>query len=176
MYRGLLKHTKKMNNMTDSQAKLSLSVDVQYAAEQKEGQEPPSSKQICVWANHAYESVADDAKEVTIRLVDKSEMTALNKNYRGKDAATNVLSFSFDVNPAIDVALLGDVVICHAVVVEEALAQQKKLNDHYAHLVTHGILHLCDYDHEQESDAKQMEELEISLLQHHGIGNPYSHL
>ena len=175
MCNGLLKHTKKMNNMNDGQDQASLSVDVQYVAEHKKGQEPPSAEQICVWANYAYAAVANIAKEVTIRLVDKSEMTELNRDYRGKDATTNVLSFGFDVNPAINVALLGDVVICHAVVVEEALVQKKKVNHHYAHLVTHGILHLCGYDHETESDAEQMEKLEISLLQKHGISNPYSH-
>jgi len=69
--------------------------------------------------------------------------------------------------------LLGDVVICHSVVVAEAEQQNKKLEDHYAHIVTHGILHLCGYDHLNEQDATVMEALEINILAEHGIANPY---
>lgn len=163
-----------MNGMTDK-PDMSLVVDVQYAVDEKQGQEPPSSEQIAFWANSAYQSVANSSKEVTIRLVDKAEMIRLNYDYRGKDAPTNVLSFSIEVDPAIALALLGDVVICHAVVVAEAAQQEKELNHHYAHMITHGILHLCGYDHEHENDAQQMETLEISLLNIHGISNPYSH-
>ncbi len=152
-----------------------MSVDVQYAAEEKQGRQLPTSEQISIWANNAYQSIYDKATEVTIRFVDRTEMIALNRDYRGKQGATNVLSFSFELDPEINIALLGDVVICHAVVVAEAVEQKKKLEHHYAHLITHGILHLCGYDHVDDQDAREMEALEISLLETHGIGNPYSH-
>ncbi len=166
---------RKMKGTTNSHEAV-LSVDVQYAAEEKQGRRLPTSEQISIWANNAYQSIYDKATEVTIRFVDRTEMIALNRDYRGKQGATNVLSFSFELDPEINIALLGDVVICHAVVVAEAVEQKKKLEHHYAHLITHGILHLCGYDHVDHQDAREMEALEISLLEKHGIGNPpYSH-
>jgi len=152
-----------------------LMVDVQFAAQDLKGREMPSSEQISNWANQAYKSVANEQNEVTVRLVDEPEMTMLNRDYRGKNSPTNVLSFEFEIDPEIDLALLGDIVICHAVVVKEAEAQNKQLEHHYAHLITHGILHLCGYDHEHEQQAREMEALEISLLENYGIANPYSH-
>ena len=71
-------------------------------------------------------------------------------------------------------ALLGDIVICHAVIRKESIEQNKSLEDHYAHMVTHGVLHLCGYDHIDESSAEQMEALEVEILAHSNIENPYT--
>ena len=107
--------------------------------------------------------------EVTIRIVDEAEGRALNLAYRGRDYATNVLTFALTETPH----LIGDIVICAPVVASEALTQNKTLMAHYAHLTVHGILHLHGYDHENEYQAALMEGLEISILQKLGYANPY---
>ena len=153
-----------------------LDVEIQHAiadADVNEGEEPPSDPVIRRWAELAYQAVAQDPSELTIRLVSAAEITSLNRDYRDLDQATNVLSFPFEMDPEIDFALLGDIVICHSVAVAEAQQQNKRLADHYAHLVTHGVLHLCGYDHEQDDQAEIMETLEIELLASQGISNPY---
>jgi probable rRNA maturation factor len=118
------------------------------------------------------------AAEMTIRIVDEKEMTTLNGTYRGKHYPTNVLSFPFDMSDDIelDIPLLGDLVICAAVVEREALAQQKSLEAHWAHIVVHGTLHLLGYDHENDADAIAMEAKEITILQALGFNNPYQTL
>ena len=115
------------------------------------------------------------AAEMTIRIVDEKEMTMLNGTYRGKQYPTNVLSFPFDMSDDInlEIPLLGDLVICAAVVEREALDQQKSVEAHWAHMVVHGTLHLLGYDHEKESDANVMEAKEINILQALGFNNPY---
>lgn len=107
--------------------------------------------------------------EVTVRFVDGREGRALNRRYRGRDHATNVLTFVYDD----EVSLTGDIVLCAAVVAKEARAQHKTLTAHYAHLVIHGMLHLQGYDHERDDDAARMEAREITLLRNLGYGNPY---
>lgn len=106
---------------------------------------------------------------LTLRLVDREEGQALNAAYRGKDYATNVLTFSLTESPV----LMGDIVICAPVVIEEAAAQGKPLLHHYAHLTVHGVLHLHGYDHEIEAQAHLMEAMEIAILQQLKIANPY---
>lgn len=110
-------------------------------------------------------------QELTIRIVDKDEIQSLNKNYRHQDKATNVLSFSFEAPEQLP--LLGDIVICHDIVVEEAKLQQKSVIDHWAHMVIHGVLHLKGYDHIKDAEADTMEALEIHILEQLGIDNPY---
>ncbi|MGB7815006.1 MAG: rRNA maturation RNase YbeY [Methylotenera sp.] len=107
--------------------------------------------------------------EVTIRIVDAQEGLELNSTYRGKDYATNVLTFPIAEEPH----LMGDIVICASIVEVEAKAQNKPLEAHYAHLTVHGILHLHGYDHETEAQAELMEGLEISILTKLGYANPY---
>ncbi len=107
--------------------------------------------------------------EVTIRLVDEVEGRALNLTYRGKDYATNVLTFTIAETPH----LLGDIVICAPVVAKEAVEQSKSLEAHFAHLTIHGILHLHGYDHEIEAQAALMESIEIQILAKLGYPNPY---
>ncbi len=156
-----------------------LCVDVQNALEFTNEAGLPTEKQLRQWASIAYQSVyqlSDDfpaENEVSIRLVEVDEIVALNNDYRGKSKPTNVLSFPFDVSEEIDIALLGDVVICHDVVAEEALAANKTIEQHYAHMVTHGILHLCGYDHQCDQTANEMESLEIQILAKSGLPNPY---
>jgi len=153
-----------------------LDVDVQYAlatSDSNDSEEPPSSQQITEWAQFAYSKVCLTPSEVTVRLVSVEEITQLNRDYRDKDKPTNVLSFPFEIDPDIELALLGDVVIAHDVIVSEAEQQNKSAQDHYAHIVTHGVLHLCGYDHEDDDDAEKMESTEIAVLAEQGIANPY---
>ena len=111
--------------------------------------------------------------ELTVRIVDEEESQTLNNQYRGKDKTTNVLSFPFEVPDGIDIPLLGDLIICRQVVELEAEEQNKTLFHHWAHMVIHGTLHLCGYDHINEDDAQEMESLEISILAKLDIPNPY---
>ena len=107
--------------------------------------------------------------EVTIRLVDEEEGRHLNKTYRGKDYATNVLTFPLTEAPH----LIGDIVICASVVKSEAVGQNKPLEAHYAHLTVHGLLHLHGYDHEIEAQAELMESIETAIITKLGYANPY---
>lgn len=112
---------------------------------------------------------------LSLRLVDTDEGSALNRHWRGKDYATNVLSFEAAPLPAIDgLVWIGDLVICAPVVATEAEAQAKPLKAHYAHLTVHGLLHLLGLDHERgEAEAECMEALEIATLAELGLPNPY---
>jgi probable rRNA maturation factor len=107
---------------------------------------------------------------VTLRIVDGREGRALNRRYRGRDRATNVLTFVYDDGTS----LAGDIVLCAPVVANEARAQRKSLAAHYAHLVIHGMLHLQGYDHERDDDAARMEAREAALLRALGYGDPYA--
>ncbi len=111
--------------------------------------------------------------ELLIRLVDKSEIQMLNKTYRGKNQATNVLSFPSDFPVEIEEPILGDVVICVQVVREEADAQGKTFVHHLIHMAVHGTLHLLGYDHIEDDEAVVMESLEIKILGALTIENPY---
>lgn len=107
--------------------------------------------------------------EVTIRIVDSEEACALNREYRGKDYATNVLTFPLTEEPH----LMGDIILCAPVVAQEAIMQNKPLIAHYAHLTVHGILHLHGYDHETEAQATLMEAIETQIVTKLGYANPY---
>ncbi|WP_109439659.1 rRNA maturation RNase YbeY [Acinetobacter haemolyticus] len=116
--------------------------------------------------------------EIGIACVDLAESHELNLQYREKDKPTNVLSFPSDIPEEmlnlLDAEPLGDLVICMPVVLQEAKEQQKTPMDHFTHLLVHGILHLLGYDHEtNESDAEEMEALEIAILKKLNIANPY---
>lgn len=157
-----------------------LQVDIQIAlAETAALDGLPSEPQFESWATIAYQFVSGSKRlpednEVTLRFVDEAEIHELNESYRGKDKPTNVLSFPFEMPESVDISLLGDVIICHQVVISEAQAQGKSADQHYAHMVTHGILHLCGYDHEDPEEADEMEALEIKILALSDIPNPYS--
>lgn len=111
--------------------------------------------------------------QINIRLVNKKESAALNHTYRHKKGPTNILSFSFEAPPGVHSPFLGDLVICAALVNQEAKQQQKTHLAHWAHLVIHGCLHLLGYDHHDDKEAKRMETLEIQLLEELGYENPY---
>jgi probable rRNA maturation factor len=111
--------------------------------------------------------------ELAIRLVDAAEGRELNRQYRGKDYATNVLSFPAELPPGVDLPLLGDLAICAPVVLHEAADQGKPPAHHWAHLTIHGVLHLLGHDHVAEADAERMEALETRILAGLGIPDPY---
>jgi probable rRNA maturation factor len=116
--------------------------------------------------------------EIGVACVDLDESQQLNLQYREKDKPTNVLSFPSDIPeevlPMLDGLPLGDLVICIPVVLQEALEQKKTAQNHFAHLLVHGVLHLLGYDHEtSDEDAEEMEGLEIEILAKLNISNPY---
>ncbi|MBR7888955.1 rRNA maturation RNase YbeY [Marinomonas sp. A79] len=132
----------------------------------------PSEADFLLWVEKALAN-SDDEFEVTIRIVDVEESQALNHEYRGKDKPTNVLSFPFEAPPGLELALLGDLVICNQVVAMEAEEQKKEPLHHWAHMTIHGILHLCGYDHITDDEADEMESLETKLLASLSISDPY---
>ncbi len=112
--------------------------------------------------------------ELGLAVVGAPESRRLNAQYRGRDCATNVLSFPAPLPPpGAPVRALGDLVICARVLRAEARAQAKTLRAHWAHLVVHGTLHLIGYDHERDADARRMERREIAVLRRLGFANPY---
>ncbi|MCX7628467.1 MAG: rRNA maturation RNase YbeY [Methylophilaceae bacterium] len=139
-----------------------LSLAVQVAVEMGD---LPTRHQFRKWVLAA---LARDA-EITLRLVGEAEGRALNRDYRGKDYATNVLTFPLADEPM----LMGDIVLCVPVLVKEAAEQRKLLEAHYAHLVVHGVLHLQGYDHESEEEAIVMEAKETQILTDLGYADPY---
>jgi probable rRNA maturation factor len=112
--------------------------------------------------------------ELAIRIVDAEEGRALNRDYRGKDYATNVLSFPAELPPGVALPLIGDLAICAPVVLREAAEQGKLARDHWAHLTVHGVLHLLGYDHIEDGEAEAMEALETRILAGLGIADPYA--
>jgi probable rRNA maturation factor len=126
----------------------------------------PTRAQLRLWVKAAQQA----EMALTLRLTDTAEAQQLNQAYRGKDYATNVLTFVYATAPAS-----GDVVLCAPVIAREAAEQGKSLEAHYAHLVIHGILHLQGYDHEHKSAAVTMESVERFIMQHLGYSDPYEH-
>ena len=136
--------------------------------------EAPSDDEFRRWCELALRQRSADS-ELTIRLVDEAEGRELNRTWRQKDYATNVLSFPADVpDELLDIPLLGDLVICVPVVAREAAEQGKPLQAHWAHLVIHGCLHLLGYDHIDDAEADEMEDLERQLLAELGHPDPYA--
>ena len=125
-------------------------------------------------AEQVWASLEPDRAELCIRVVDRDEGRALNERYRGREGATNVLSFPVDppASPAAD-HLLGDIVLCAPVIAVEAGEQSKSLGDHYAHLVVHGVLHLLGFDHQVPDQAEDMERKEVEVLSCLGVADPY---
>ena len=148
-----------------------LDVAVGYAAPRKG---VPASASFRRWIEAALKGAKRrKATEVSVRIVDTEEGQALNLQYRGRDYATNVLSFPVELPPGVDLPLIGDLVICAPVVAREAAEQGKKPADHWAHLTIHGTLHLLGYDHIDEAEAEAMEALETKVLAGLGIADPY---
>ena len=138
----------------------------------------PAASSFRQWVAAALDGRIREA-DLAVRIVDAKEGRALNRHYRGKDYATNVLSFPADaaegvkLPKGVTMPLLGDLVICAPVVAREAREQGKPLKDHYAHLTVHGVLHLLGWDHADDKDAECMEKLEREILAGLGIADPY---
>lgn len=151
---------------------MSLHLDLQNPYE---FDEIPSKSQLETWVVCALQQAgcSIESPEITIRIVDAKESEQLNSDYRNKQKPTNVLSFPFEPPVQVESDLLGDLVICQSVMQHEACEQNKSELNHWAHLVVHGTLHLLGFDHIEESEAEEMESLEIQILKELGIGNPY---
>lgn len=135
----------------------------------------PGTRRIEDWLMQVFGAELDG--ELSVRVVGEAESRELNRRFRGRDAATNVLSFAGSDAPADEQAnvprLLGDIVICAPLVAREAAEQSKSLDAHWAHLVIHGILHLLGYDHDAAADALVMQRREAELLRSLGYEDPY---
>ncbi len=117
-----------------------------------------------------------ESLEIVIRIIDEDEMAQYNQQFRGKSGATNILSFPFECPEPVTSSLLGDLLICAPVVEREAQEQGKPLLHHWAHIVIHGTLHLLGYDHLNDTEAEEMEALEIQFLNALNIKNPYEEI
>lgn len=134
----------------------------------------PGEAQLRQWCELALRQRTAPS-ELTIRIVDEAEGRELNHTWRGRDYATNVLSFPAEIpDGLLDIPLLGDLVICAQVVEREAAEQGKSAEAHWAHLVIHGCLHLLGYDHIEDAEAEEMEALERQLLAELGHPDPYA--
>ena len=140
-----------------------LSLSLQFADASHRAQLP--RHKVARWIRAALEAPA----EIAVRIVDAEEGRALNRDFRGKDYATNVLTFPYAREPV----LAGDLVLCLPVVLREAAEQGKPAAAHFAHLVVHGMLHLLGYDHETGAEARSMEQMERALLDRLGYPDPY---
>lgn len=149
-------------------------IDIQHASSTPT---PISDELLIHWATLAIlrAKPSKTIAEMTLRLVDKTEITHLNYHYRMQNKATNVLAFPAELpnHVTLECPLLGDVVICTDVLHEESLMLDKSLTSHWALMVIHGTLHLLGYDHIHEDDAARMQSLEIQLLAELGFDNPY---
>ncbi|PID64125.1 MAG: rRNA maturation RNase YbeY [Gammaproteobacteria bacterium] len=156
-----------------------LALDLQLAIE---ADNLPSQADFERWVSTALTALSQpDKAELTIRITSNDEVQQLNRDYRGKDKPTNVLSFPFEpyealmayAGDAAELNLLGDIIIAHDVIVSEAQAQNKPVINHYAHMTLHGVLHLLGYDHIEDDEAQAMEALETQMLAGLGIADPY---
>ncbi|KTA84489.1 rRNA maturation RNase YbeY [Aeromonas salmonicida] len=149
---------------------MSVTLDLQLACADTDSL--PGEAQLQGWLDGTILGFQEEA-EVTVRIVDEAESRELNLTYRGKDKPTNVLSFPFEAPPGMELPLLGDLVICRQVVEQEAAEQNKPLEAHWAHMVVHGSLHLLGYDHIEDDEAEEMEQLERDIMQELGFADPY---
>ncbi|MES2025983.1 MAG: rRNA maturation RNase YbeY [Pseudomonadota bacterium] len=143
-----------------------LSLSVQYP--DKRLQDLITRPKLRSWVKAALLAPA----QITLRFVDAEEGRTLNRNYRGKDYATNVLTFAYTEDEDSEVTQ-ADIILCTDVLEREAAEQEKTLEAHTAHLVVHGVLHAQGYDHESDEEAEEMEALEIEFLADLGYANPY---
>jgi probable rRNA maturation factor len=144
-----------------------INLSVQYAS-RADGL--PVRAEIRAWSRAALHVDGKRGAQIAIRFVDADEGRALNRDYRGKDYPTNVLSFVYESQPLVQ----GDLVICAPVAAREADEQGKTRPAHYAHLIVHGLLHLLGYDHETgDDDARRMEDKEREILASLGFADPY---
>jgi probable rRNA maturation factor len=150
---------------------MSLMIDLQIAVA---AEQIPDKQKFQLWANAAGKACGVGRRELTIRVTDEKESAELNESYRHKTGSTNVLSFPFVDPPGVDTAILGDLVICAPVVQREAIEQGKVAEAHWAHMLVHGVLHLCGFDHQHQSEADEMEMLETGIITDLGYPPPYN--
>ena len=151
---------------------LPLTLSVGYGTSRK-GVPAPASFRL--WVGAALRGAKRrKATELAIRIVDIQEGRTLNREYRSKDYATNVLSFPVELPPGVRLPLIGDLAICAPVVTREAAEQGKPARNHWAHMTVHGVLHLLGYDHIEDAEAEAMEALETRILAGLGIADPYN--
>ncbi len=148
---------------------MNLTVDIDNASGDDE---VPDPSRMHRWVAAALGDHGRDA-ELAVRIVDEAESAELNGRYRGKQGPTNVLSFPADLPEAVDIPLLGDLVICAPVVAREAREQDKEPEAHWAHMLVHGTLHLLGYDHIDNAEAEEMEALETRIITGLGFPPPY---
>ena len=148
-----------------------IDIDVQIAVD---AQNIPQPGQIQQTIQTTLEHIDLNAAEMTVRIVSLEESQQLNHEYRDKNKPTNVLSFPSELPDFVPSNHIGDLVICHEVVVTEAREQQKPLDGHYAHMIVHGTLHCLGFDHIEDGDAEVMETHEIAILAQLGIDDPYN--
>ena len=149
---------------------MKVELDLQVAAG---AEEVPTPGRFESWTGFCLDHLQESRSALTVRIVEPGEIRQLNRDYRDADKATNVLSFPFESVIGVEENYLGDVVICAKVVADEAEAQGKSLEAHWAHMVIHGILHLCGFDHITDREAGRMEALETRILTGLGFNNPY---
>ena len=142
---------------------MSLQISLQFADARHRAELPRHRVQR--WMRAALQAPA----QIAVRVVDEDEGRALNRDWRRKDYATNVLTFDYEREPLV----LADLVLCAPVVEREAAAEGKSLQAHYAHLLVHGVLHAQGWDHERAADARRMEARESAILQALGFADPY---
>ena len=149
---------------------MSLMIELQIAVP---AEKIPEQEKFQLWADAAGDACACSNRELTIRVTDIEESAELNERYRKRTGPTNVLSFPFEDPPGVVTEVLGDLVNCAPVVEREADEQGKTSEAHWAHMLVHGVLHLCGYDHMEASDANEMEKLETGILAGLGYPPPY---
>ena len=132
-----------------------------------------SSYDLENWFRLTIDEMRTSEGSVSIKFLGKEEMQSMNKKFRSKDYPTNVLAFPIDNRLESETDSLGDIAICHEVVLKEAKEQNKKVSDHMAHIFIHGVLHLLGHDHHQEVQAETMENLERKILSKIGVADPY---
>ncbi len=140
-----------------------LALSLQFADATHRGELP--RHKVARWIRAALRAPA----QITVRIVGAEEGQALNRDYRGKDYATNVLTFDYEHAPVI----VADLILCAPVVAKEAREQRMKVADHYAHLLVHGALHAQGFDHEDEAEAEEMEAIESEVMLSLGLADPY---
>ena len=133
----------------------------------------PDGARITAWVDCALKSVQKRAVSITVRVVTRDEMQNLNVRFRNQNSATNVLSFPSDNLGSQRPGVSGDIVVCSVVVQTEAQEQNKAADAHWAHIIIHGVLHLCGYDHTTDAGATDMESLEVVILRQFGFPDPY---
>lgn len=146
-------------------------VDIQWAVDR--ASIPVNDEKINQWVKLCGQELQLVDSEVAVRIVGEDEIAQLNQQYRGVESSTNVLSFDNGSLDETGRVLLGDIVICAQVVCQEATAQHKDVECHFAHMLVHGMLHLKGFDHLGDEEAKEMETLEISIMEKFGFSNPY---